>query len=73
MKTYNSVFQIFENDVRLKETPFNFVPLTYKRGRKIGLTLGDLVTDFLALFCQKSDEELTVLFFVFVFGIDIQV
>ena len=62
------MFEILENDVRLKEIPFNFLPLTYKRGRKIGLTLGDLVTDFVPLFCQKGGVELTVFFLFYIRG-----
>ena len=55
--------EILENDVRSKETPFNFLPLTYKRGRKIDLSLGYLVTDFCRLFVKKAAwVEFTVLF-----------
>ena len=63
MLTYNSVFEILKNEVRLKETTFNFLPLSYKRGRKIGLTLGDLVTDFLPF--KKTGCSSPFFFFCF--------
>ena len=51
---YNSVFEILQNDVRSKETHFHFLPLTYKRRRKIDLSSGDLVTDFCRFFANKA-------------------
>ena len=68
MLTYNSVFEILENDIRLKKTSFNFLPLTYKGGRKIDLTLGDLITDFFRFLSKKASWSLHFCLFV----IDIQ-
>ena len=59
------MFEILENNVRSKETPFNFLPLTYKRGRKLDLSFGHR---FLPLFCQKKRRGAQRVFFV----IDIQ-